>query len=227
MSASLKPSHLFPKLTPMMTKIFGLSLLFLLLFSPIFSQDQSWKETINSQHLGTNRNLKPIALTYSLSWQGLLRAGETTLEFSLPDPKSPSTILCKSYGRSVGLARTLYPYEHNFVGKINRKTWRPEYFWAWEKDKSETKTTIVNYRKNHASSREVTKNVETGQIVSTRKQEYHFNPLYDFMSAVMYFRSLEMEPGQFHRLVIHPGNRPYLVLADVTGYDQHLSLIHI
>ena len=204
-----------------MQKTLLLSLIFLFLFPAAFSETQAWEPSINSQHFGPNRNLKPISLTYSLSWKGLLRAGKTTLDLGIQDPESASNILCKSYGRSTGFAKSLYPYQHNFVGKLDRKTWKPKYFWAWEKDKEETKTTIVHYKKNFASSREVTKNWKTGKVVGRRSHDYRFQPLYDLMSAVMYFRSLDLKPGQTHKLVIHPGNYPYLVTANVTGYDKH------
>jgi len=188
----------------------------------VSAQTQPWMKTVNSQELGPYRNLKPIALTFSLSWKGLLRAGKTTFEFGRPDPKSKHNLIGKAYGGSTGWARSLYPYKHNFYGVMSKYTWKPKYFKAWEDDGDETKTTIVTYGNNKAYSTETTRNKETGKVVGTpKKHRYEFNPLYDFMSAMMYFRSQELKKGDVHRVVIHPGNYPYLVTGTVTGYDKH------
>jgi len=182
----------------------------------------AWMETINSQELGPNRDFKPISLTFSLSWRGLLRAGKTTFEFGSENPKNADEIIAKAYGGSSGLAATLFPYQHDFYGVMHKNTWKPTYFKAYEVEKEETKKTIVTYGENVAYAQETTKDIKTGKVVGTpSKKTYRFDPLYDVMSAMMYFRSLDLKKGDVYNLVIHPGNDPYLVTGTVKGYDKH------
>ncbi len=198
-----------------------LTAIFCLFFSVSQAKSPAWTKTVKSQKLGPYKNLKPIQFTYSLSWKGLLRAGQTTFEFGATDPKNKNNFIAKSYGRSLGFARTLYPYQHVFYGVINKRTWQPSYFKAWERDGDESKTTIVTYSNNQARCREIKKDETTGKILKDRRHQYQFKPLYDIMSAMMFFRSQRLKKGDTYNVVIHPGNSPYLVTGTVSGYDNH------
>jgi len=166
--------------------------LLLLALSPLLAAQPAWLSEINLKKPGANLKLRPIQLTYDLSWNG--------------------------YGSTTGLARNLFPFDFNFTSFLRTSDYRPQVFVAEETQKDQHKYTKTEFTKKGVSStRKKTKlpSKEVSHSTSTFDAPFAI----DAQSAVLWVRSLDLKKGEEAVFVVMPFKTPYLCRVTHLGNE--------
>ena len=192
--------------------------LLLLALSPLLAAQPAWLSEINLKKPGANLKLRPIQLTYDLSWNGSVVAGQTTFRFGFPDKRYPRNFIAQSYGSTTGLARNLFPFDFNFTSFLRTSDYRPQVFVAEETQKDQHKYTKTEFTKKGVSStRKKTKlpSKEVSHSTSTFDAPFAI----DAQSAVLWVRSLDLKKGEEAVFVVMPFKTPYLCRVTHLGNE--------
>ncbi|WP_411847463.1 DUF3108 domain-containing protein [Roseibacillus persicicus] len=191
-------------------------LLALFLLAPLSLAKPQWMSEVNLTAPGPNLKVRPIELTYDLSWNGSVTAGQATIRFGHPDPRYPKSFIAQSYGETVGFARGLFPFDFNYTSFLRPANYRPQVFVADEKTKKEQKLTETRFTsKSVTSTEKKVKNGKTSSSVST----FSYPNALGVHSAVLWVRSLDMKPGQEAVFVVMPFKSPYLCRVKHLGNE--------
>jgi len=77
----------------------------------------------------------PASLTYTVSWNGVLKAGEAKVLFR--SGNGVSAIHTLGTSRSIGAARILWPYDAKVESQVDSSHLRPLFVEQWEEDRDE------------------------------------------------------------------------------------------
>lgn len=197
---------------------FKSTLLLLALASPLTSAQPTWMSEVNLTKPGPNLKVRPIELTYDLSWNGRVSAGQATIRFGYSDPRYPKSFIAQSYGSTTGFARKLFPFDFNYTSFLRQTNYRPQVFIADEKTRKERKLTETRFSgKGVSSTEKETDLIKGGTDVSSSSFAYP-NAL-GVHSAVLWARSLDMQPGQEAVFVVMPFKSPYLCRVTHLGNE--------
>lgn len=180
-----------------------------------------WEPTLTGTTFGKHPVMPPVKLRYTLSWKGAVESGALTFELNKPDKRYPQYHISQIYGGSSGFARTLFPYQGNFVSFLNTKTLRPVSFVGEETDKREHMKTTNRYTTRRMTSEEVVIPKRRGAKKRTEKEEFTFPNTFDAMSAMYFIRSQPLGKGDVIRFVLHPFHSPYLATVTVKHRGAH------
>lgn len=192
----------------------------LLLLSPLSAATPKWMSEVNLTKTGPHLKVKPIQLTYDLSWNGSVSAGQATIRFGHPDPRYPNNYIAQSYGATTGVARGLFPFDFNYTSFLRPSNYRPQVFVADEKTKKEHKVTETRFTGKGVTSTE--KETEKGKTKTSSSSFAYPNAL-GVHSAVLWVRSLDMKPGQEAVFVVMPFKSPYLCRVKHLGNEVMAS----
>ena len=176
---------------------------------------------VNLTKPGPHLKLRPVQLTYDLSWNGSVTAGQTTFRFGFPDSRYPKSFIAQSYGQTVGVARSLFPFDFNYTSFLRTTNYRPQVFIADEKTKKDHKQTETRFSSKGVTSTEKKKKFSKG-TTKTSTSTFPYPNALGVHSAVLWVRSLDMKPGQEAVFVITPFKSPYLCRVKHLG-NQVLS----
>lgn len=199
---------------------FKKSLLSLALIAPVAAAQPEWMSEVNLTKPGPNMKVRPIELTYDLSWNGSVTAGQATIRFGHPDARYPKSFIAQSYGQTVGFARGLFPFDFNYTSFLRSGNYRPQVFVADEKTKNEHKLTETRFTSGSVTSTE--KETENGKT-STSSSTFAYPNALGVHSAVLWVRSLDMKPGQEAVFVVMPFKSPYLCRVTHLGSEVMAS----
>lgn len=194
----------------------------LLISLPASAQQRAeWEPTLTGTKFGKHPTVPPVKLKYSLSWKGAVQSGVLTFELNKPDKRYPQYHIAQIYGGSRGIARTLFPYQGNFVSFLRKDSLRPVSFVGEETDKREHMKTTNRYNAKRMTSEEIVTPKRRGAAKQTEKETFTFPNTFDAVSAMYFIRSQELEKGQQLRFVLHPFHSPYLAIVTVLGREKH------
>ncbi|NNC88929.1 MAG: DUF3108 domain-containing protein [Akkermansiaceae bacterium] len=182
----------------------------------------AWQASVNAGKPGPHLRIKPVQLRYVLSWDGKLNSGDMTFIFGRPDKRYPRHFIAQAYGGSSGIAKTFYPYKYSFTSILNKADYTPAVFIGNEVDGKERKETSNRYG-GSVKSTEVTVPLKKGAAKTTRTTffSYSKSTVHDFLSAILYIRSLPLKNGDRATMVLHPFASPYLAKVTVLGREAH------
>lgn len=184
---------------------------------------EPWMATVTKDKPGSNLKIKPVNLAYQLSWKGTVNSGTLNFVFGKSDPKYPQAFICQAYGKSTGLAASLYPYEFNYVSFLRKSDYTPLTFVGNESGKKDRKVTTNKYSSKTVISKEVKTYLQSRRAAKTTKNTFAFANTLDLMSAMLYIRSLDLRTGSTKTIVVHPFKTPYLITAKSLGKVTHLG----
>ncbi len=177
-----------------------------------------WQKEVNVPKNGTLNAISPTKLSYDLSWNGKLKAGNMDLIFGKKDPKYPKHFIAQGYGGSTGWAHTLFPFQFNYISFLSPKTRRPVIFVGSEKERD--KLTKQEYR--------FTSSGVTGSETKTRdgkvrrsKDKFPYPNSLDLFSGLLQIRSMSLKNGEKIVMPFHPVASPYLARVTVLGRETH------
>lgn len=193
-----------------------LSLIFLL---PL-SAAPAWMNEVNVPKKGALLPISPTKLTYSMTWNGRLKAGSFEILFGEKDPRYPKHFLVRSYGGSTGWAHALFPYQFNYTSFLNPKTLRPIMFVGSEKNKKGLDTLNFRFTSKGVSGTE--KDTRKGKTKTKNKNFAYPNSL-DLFSGLLQIRSMPLQSGDTVVMAFHPVATPYLSKIKVIGREKHMG----
>ncbi len=163
--------------------------------------------------------LPPCLLTYKVSWNGVLKAGQADVLFQ---PDQPHQVLkVSATARSTGPARLLWSYDAVQTSWIDQTRLLPTKIVQIEEDRRETNSYKTEFVGDFAFNKWVTTPKVEGVDLEDRDQRIFEQPaMHDLVSAALYLRSQPLdEIGQQFNLVTFPFRDPYLVMLTLEGRE--------
>ncbi len=194
------------------------------LLSPALVKAQApkaWLKQISTTPPGPFAPLKPLHVTYGLSWKGSINAGK--MEFSLTEPQ-PGVYLSQAKGQSAGLARAVFPYDFSGTSQTRVADLKPLTFDFNDKWKTKTYRYSLLFQPDQLVSQTDLTDLKTGF-----KTPYHNVYVFendvarDLMSSILYLRSQPLTKGQKISLITATFNKPYL--TEFTVLDRDVKTI--
>ena len=179
---------------------------------------KAWLRRVSKDPPGPYKELRPMQLSYILSWKGKVKAG--VMEFKVTQPY-PGVYHGNGGGKSIGLARALFPYDFTGSAQTNTETLKPLKFEYNDKMKSKShKYTLLFQPDQMISETEVTDN-KTGHTTPYRYSYRFRNDVgLDLLSSVLYLRSQPLTTGQKLSIITATFNKPYLTEFRVMGREK-------
>jgi len=187
----------------------------------IAGADTSWRKTLTKAPAGPYKAKKYCKLNYVLSWDGKINSGNYTIEFDRNRGRS-ETVKVKSYGRSSGLVRSIFPYDFKAESRYRGNTLKPVSYKIWEDTREETKDLRGSFSGSKVTIKESAKPKDGGKPHSTTESFQH-DQLFDLFTSVMYVGSQPLKNGDQINMVLLPFNKPYLAKVKVLGREKHLG----
>jgi len=182
--------------------------------------DTSWRKTISPFKPGPHRAIKPVQLTYNISWNGLFKAGKVSIVFGKPDERytKKGIFVSQLYGQA---GNKVVPFQFTTTSFTKDKTFNPILVISTEKDKRETVTSTNKYTKKGVFHESKTTENKTGGLVDTGKRVFKEPVAHDTLSAMLYIRGQKLVKGETHKFITHPERSGFLVTAKSHGVEMY------
>jgi len=182
----------------------------------------AWQNEVNTGKPGPHLKIRPVSLSYELSWNGAVNSGRINLVFGREDKRYPNNFIAQAYGKSTGVASGLYPYSFEYTSFLKKHDYTPSLFISRDRDSEETNDTTNRYGKT-INSVEVTTPHKKGTAPATKKHSFTYpdHTVYDLLSSILYIRSLPLNDGDKTVMVMYPSGDPYLARITVLGREMH------
>lgn len=179
---------------------------------------KAWLNQISTTPPGPFKAVKPMHLSYQLSWKGKINAGK--MEFAITEPH-PGVYQATSKGQSSGLARALYQYNFSGTSQTNADTLKPLTFNFADKTKNKQSSYSILFQPSQMISETDVKDLKSG-VVTPYRRVYRFEKDVgmDLMSSILYMRSQPLNKGDRLSLVTATFNKPYLAEFEVLGRER-------
>lgn len=182
-----------------------------------------WMQQVTLSKPGPFKAVPACELHYDLSWNGLLKAGEATLNLGLKAPNTPSHLVGICQGKSTGLARRLWTYQNNFRSQVASDSLQPVFFESREREKKERIHTQARFAEGVVTSTETVTKLREGARPKTKERVFAYEHAHDLLSAVLYLRSQPLKNGDEINLVVHPFKSAYFAKFRVLGRETFKS----
>jgi hypothetical protein len=181
-----------------------------------------WEKDVNTAKPGPHLKIRPVALSYQMSWNGALNSGRANFIFGRKDKRYPNDFIAQLYGASGGVARAFHPYDYAFTSFLRKTDYTPRLFVGSESDAREKISTTNRFGRRFRST-EVTTPHKKGAKATTRTSGFKHtrHTVYDLLSTILYVRSLPLKKGDESVIVMHPFASPYLARVKVLGREVH------
>jgi len=179
--------------------------------------DAAWKKSITPFKPGPHRAIKPVQLTYDVSWNGALKAGKLSFIFGKKDKRYPGVFISQLYGQT---GSRFKPYNYSMTSFTKDKTFNPILCVSNEKDKKEEVSTTNRYRSKGVDHKSKTTLRGSGKILN-REHNFAFPVCHDPLSALLFIRGKKLNNGDNIKLCLHPFNSPYVCSVRVAGRELH------
>lgn len=197
--------------------------LFAIITAPL---QADWQDEVTSRQPDPSfLTIRPVHLSFQINWNGKINSGHMNMLFGREDDRYPSHFITQIYGASTGLARSLYPYDYSFTSFLKYGSYLPSMFTSSETT-SKGRTDTSNWYGPTVRSRETFIPFRGGSGSKKKNSTFSFRkaPIYDFASALIYLRRLEMKTGEKAVIVVHPFSSPYLARVSVLRREPHRGL---
>ncbi|MDG1072602.1 MAG: DUF3108 domain-containing protein [Akkermansiaceae bacterium] len=178
----------------------------------------AWFKQANIPPKAPLRKISPTKLSYTMSWNGRLKAGNFDILFGKKDPKYPKHFLVHAYGGSTGWAHALYPFQFNYISFLRPSNLRPLMFIGTEKARAEiSKLEYLFNSKGVKGSKIETENGKT----EVDKSTFNYPHSLDLFAGLLQVRSMSLKNGDTVVMPFHPVATPYLCKLRVLGREIH------
>jgi hypothetical protein len=183
----------------------------------------AWMSTVEGKTPGDFPMLGPASLTYVVSWNGVLKAGEARIQFRNDSGGAGDDVIetCGT-SRSLGAARLLWPYDAKVTSRVQESSLLPIEVEQWEADRQEENLYETTFTPGMVHNIWITKPKKEGEPDEERQRVFKHDPVHDMVSAMLYLRSLPWDnAGESTSLIIFPFRDPYLVTPTLLGKEKH------
>jgi hypothetical protein len=171
-----------------------------------------WQATLTKDPPGNFASLRPLHASYVFGWSGFT-AATAEIQFSKP---GPDRCQLQGTGHTLGLARTLWPYDVNYRALANCSTLRP--IESQQIDTYRSKKLTTNLTFNGSGVRRL--RLEVPPRGAARPKDFSFPDLYDLQAAGLYLRSQPLPQRGVYRLVVYPATNAYVAIATIIGREK-------
>ncbi|MFT7172121.1 MAG: hypothetical protein ACI9NQ_000330 [Paracoccaceae bacterium] len=192
---------------------------FLALFLPVRAAP-AWFQEANVPKNAPLKKISPTKLSYSMTWNGRLKAGSFDILFGEKDPRYPKHFIVRSHGGSTGWAHALFPYQFNYTSFLNPKTMRPIMFVGTEKERKEVD--VLSFRFTSKGVTGTEKDTEDG-VTKTKNKSFAYPHSLDLFSGLLQIRSMPLKNGDTVVMPFHPIATPYLAKIKVLSRETHMG----
>jgi hypothetical protein len=173
----------------------------------------NWESTLTTSSPRTFPPLRPLHAKYRFGWSGFAGgSGEVRVS-----KVSGGRLQVDAKLQTIGLARTLFKYNATQTSTSEAGTLRPLEVRMIENDRSKKIVTVCNYDSAGVTSKEL----ETpGKNSAPTVRRFDAPNLFDMQTGLFYLRSQPLEERNVQRIVVYPGNQPYLATVTVLGRER-------
>ncbi|QTN31388.1 DUF3108 domain-containing protein [Akkermansiaceae bacterium] len=186
------------------------------------SASPAWEAELSPAKPGPHPPIPPCSLAFTLSWKGMLKAGQLTMDFAPKGVNKPGSLVIKCSASSRGAAAALFPYRHSYWSEIRPSTLASRYFHSTEEDSKEKAVTTIRYSRTKADVTEISTDLQT-TVATAESFAFPYGSARDLFSAILYIRSQKLEPGEQHTLLLLPFKTPYLLKVRCEAKEMHLG----
>lgn len=179
-----------------------------------------WLKDVNIAQRDALKPITPTQLTYNMTWDGRVDAGNFKILFGEKDPRYPKHFIVRAHGGSTGWAHALFPYKFNYTSFLNPKNLHPIMFIGSEVDRDEV--SFLSYRFTSKGVAGTKKETEDGKI-TTQETTFSYPYSLDLFSGLLQIRSMPLKNGDTVVMPFHPVATPYLANIKVLGRETHLG----
>ena len=171
-----------------------------------------WKKTLSPRAPGPFPTPASFDARYQFGWMGIA-AGEGQFQFQ---PANPDEVALEMQAKSSGFARTLFRLDATHAATADRRTLRPKDVRQTEKYKSETVTTELRFDEKGVTR---VRQKQPSDSKPAKPKRFKFAEAFDLHTALLWVRSQPLRARDHYRLVVFPGNSPYLANVKVAGRE--------
>lgn len=180
----------------------------------------AWKKKIPAFKAGKHAQLKPQKLEYQMSWNGKLNSGYVTMIFDKKDARYKKLYLAQAFGKSTGLAGTLFPFSFSYTSFMKKGTYQPLIFSSQETDKDEKVVIKNTYKKESVKhSRETTP--KGSKKSRSSDKAFKQSNVHDPLSAMLYIRGRALRDGDVVNVCLFPFKSAQYAQVTVLGRELH------
>ena len=205
---------------PLPRALFFLAVIFSFSQLATVDAEPAWKKTIEPFKAGSHPELRPQKLQYTMSWNGKLNSGYVVMVFDKQDPRYKNLYLAQAYGRSAGLAGTLFPFKFSYSSFMKKRTYKPLIFSSDETDDEEN-ALIKNTYKSSSMSHSRTVTPKDGSNVKKSSRVFNQKNVHDPLSAMLYTRGHKLNKGEKIEICLFPFKSAQYAEITVLGREKH------
>ena len=172
-----------------------------------------WEKTLSPRAPGLFPTPASFNAHYQFGWMGIA-AGEGQFHFQ---PVEPGEVTLEMRAKSSGFARTLFRLDATHSATADGRTLQPKYVRQTEKYKDEVITTELRFDEKGVTRVRQNKPSDSKQ---SKAKRFKFADAFDLHTALLWVRSQPLRARDQYRLVVFPGNAPYLADVKVAGREQ-------
>ena len=181
---------------------------------------ENWKSNIPPFDPSNQQPLTPTQLSYTLSWNGTLKAGILNFQFGKKDKRYPSMYVSQAYGGSTGPAALLFPYKYTLTSFTQKGSYKPAVSIAYENDHKKSTTTTNRYKSNGVEHAETKVELRTKKKTQ-QSHKFPYANSHGAISAMLNIRGKAFKKGDVYNLCLHPFSSPYYANITVLGREVH------
>ena len=173
----------------------------------------NWESTLTPSSPRSFPGPRPLHAKYRFGWSGLTGGfGEVRVSKA-----SGGRLQVDAKVQTSGLARALWKYDANQTSIADAGALRPLEVRMIENDRSKKIVTICSYDATGVTSKEL----ETpGKDPAPTLRRFDAPNLFDLQTGLFYLRSQPLEERSVQRIIVYPGNQPYLATVTVLGRER-------
>ncbi len=185
-----------------------------LLFGPFsVARAENWESTVSPFAPGSFPELRPLHAKYNFGWNGVTAA---TADIRLAKTDGGKFEL-EGTGGTVGLVRSLWPFDVKHLGVSDARTLRPIEVTEVETLRRKEVTTRVSFTPERVTS---VRDERKDSTTASKTRGFEFPNIASLNSALLYLRTQPLKEGAIQRIVIYPATSAYLGTITVTGRDR-------
>ncbi len=174
---------------------------------------ENWESTVSPFAPGSFPELRPLRAKYNFGWNGVTAA---TADIRLAKTAGGRFEL-DGTGGTIGLARSLWPYDVKHLGVSDARTLRPIEVTEVETLRREEVTTKISFTPDRVTS---VRDERKGSSMTSKTRGFEFPNIASLNSALLYLRTQPLNDGAVQRIAIYPATSAYLGTITVAGRDR-------
>lgn len=170
-----------------------------------------WEKTVAPPARGSFPNPRPLRATYQFGWNDLVAATARVTVAKVGDQ-----LQLIGSGRTLGVARALWPFDVEHRALADAATLRPISMHEVDIRRGKIVTTDLAFNPEGV----VRIRTDSKAKHPPKPKTFRFRGLCDLHSALLFIRSQPLKDGDVQKLVVYPATNAYLATATVAAHEN-------